>query len=93
MSVGTSARTWPGIRLLLANDVDLLVEAQPPFISVSSPGGHFRVTYKKPAGSPQLVLQSEWWSKGSLRNLAHLRARAWRLANNTAAQLGWFPED
>jgi hypothetical protein len=93
MSVGTNARPWPGTRLLLANDVDLLVEPEAPFISVSSPGGGFRVTYKKPSESSQLVLQSEWWSKSSLRNLVRLRARAWRLANETAAQLGWFPED
>ena len=92
MSARTNAQPWPGIRLLITNDLDLIVEVKGPEILVRSRAGKFGVTYKKSPDAPQLVLKSEWLADGkenSIR-LAHFRARAWRLANDTANERGWF---
>jgi hypothetical protein len=50
------------------------------------------VTYKKSPDAPQLILKSEWTSNGKEGpfKLAEYRVRAWRLANDTAIELGWF---
>ena len=72
--------------------LDLTAEARGPYIFVRAPKGTFRATYKISPDSHQLVLESEWFSSGSEKplTLVHLRARAWRLANDKAAELGWF---
>lgn len=91
MSAGMNAQLWLGIPLKL-NDLDLNVEVIGPHILVRTPSGNFRVTYTKSPDSPQLVLESEWLSdrkEGPVR-LARFRARAWRLANDTATKCGWF---
>ena len=88
MSARTNAQPRLGIHLILTDDLDLIIQVEGGRIVVRSPRGTFRVTYKKPLESSQLVLDSEWWSKGSLRSLVHLRARAWRLANDAATELG-----
>ena len=90
MSATTNAQLRLGIRLFINNDLGLTTEIDGPRISVKLQGGSFRVIYKKPLESSQLVLDSEWWREDSQRTLTHLRARAWRLANDTATKLGWF---
>ena len=92
MSARTNAQPWPGIRLLITNDLDLIVEVKGPEILVRSRGGKFGVKYKKSPDAPQLVLKSEWLTDGRENpiRLAHFRARAWRLANDTANERGWF---
>ena len=64
MSARTNAQPWPGIRLLITNDLDLIVEVKRPEILVRSGGGKFGVTYKKSPDAPQLVLKSEWLTDG-----------------------------
>jgi len=39
MSARTNAQPWPGIRLLITNDLDLIVEVKGPEILVRSRGG------------------------------------------------------
>jgi hypothetical protein len=92
MSARTNAQSWLGIRLLITDDPDLIVEVKDSEILVRSRGGSVSVTYKKSPDVPQLVLKSEWLAdrrENALR-LAHFRARAWRLANDTANERGWF---
>jgi hypothetical protein len=92
MAIGPNAQHWLGIRFILADDLDLTAEVSGPFIVVRVPRGTFRATYKRSPGSHQLILVSEWFSNGRISplTLAHFRNRAWRLANNKAAELGWF---
>jgi len=92
MSARTNAQPWLGIRLLLTNDLDLIAEVSGPYILIRAPKGSFKATYKNSPDSRQLVLESEWFSNGREKpiRLAHFRARAWRLANDTATELGWF---
>lgn len=90
----TNAQPSLGIRLIIAQTLDLVVEVDDPCILVRTPEGRFRVTYRKSPGSRQLVLDSEWGSDGaqSASALAKFRIRAWRLANDTASELGWFEQ-
>jgi hypothetical protein len=89
--VSKNARPRPGISLFLCG-LDLNVEVSGPHILIAAPKGNFRVSYAKSAKAAQLVLESEWWTgrKQSASVLAAYRASAWRLANDMAAQLGWF---
>jgi hypothetical protein len=91
MRAGAKARPWLGL-LPSPADLGLLVEVVDVVILVGTPAGSFRVGYIAAPGASQLVLQSEWWSKRALNPtaLAQLRACAWRLANDKAAELGWF---
>ena len=92
MSARTNAQSWLGIRLPITDDFKLIVEVGNPEIHVRTPGGNFTVTYKKLPLAPQLVLKSEWLanSRPHPLRLAHFRAQAWRLANDTALEHGWF---
>ena len=87
----TNARLRPGIRLE-DDDLGLVVETDANHVLVRAPRGGFEVTYKKSPVFPQLVLESEWLTTGAKNSpkLAHLRARAWRLANDVANKLDWF---
>ena len=92
MSAHTNAQPWLGIRLLITDDLDLVVEVKGSEIIVRSRGGSFGVRYKRSPDVPQLFLKSEWLTddRESPIRLAHRRARAWRLANDAANEHGWF---
>jgi hypothetical protein len=92
MFTRTNAQPRLGIRLILTDGADLATDVEGNHVSVASPNGSFRVIYYRPPGASQLILLSEWWSKVSLPYLARLRARAWRLANDAATELGWFKD-
>ena len=92
MPAQRDARPRLGIPLILTDDADLSTEVNGNRILVRSPNGSFRVIYHLPSGASQLILGSEWWSRASLQRLARLRARAWRLANDAATELGWFED-
>jgi hypothetical protein len=81
-----------GARSVPGDDLGLVVEAGDTRIVIRAARGSFRATYKKLPDFPQLVLQSDWCGnrKESATLLARLRTRAWRLANDTANELGWF---
>jgi hypothetical protein len=90
MSARTNAQPWLGLHLLITDD--LIIEVKGYEILVRSRGGSFSVTYKKSPDVPQLVLKSEFLAdrrENPLR-LVHFRARACRLANDTANERGWF---
>jgi len=70
---------------------ELRVQVVDDEIIVTLPGSHYSVTYYKSAKSPQLLAKSM-----SDRNdprvamrLSEFLARAWRLANDRARELGW----
>jgi hypothetical protein len=90
----TNAQPSLGIRLVVTQTLDLAVEVAGPCILVRTPEGNFRVTYRKSPDGRQLALDSEWGSDGkqSASTLAKFRIRAWRLANDTASELGWFEQ-
>lgn len=92
LELSQSARRSLGTRLVIAGELDLIVEVSGLDILVATPRGSFGVTYKKSPEAPELVLKSEWVRnvKESAYRLAGYRARAWRLANDTAIELGWF---
>ena len=46
MSARTSAWPWLGIRLLMADELEPIVEVNGPEIVVRTPGGSFSVTYE-----------------------------------------------
>ena len=80
------------VRIPGGSMADLIVEVSGPYILIRAPKGSFKATYKNSPDSHQLVLESEWFSNGREKpiRLAHFRARAWRLANDIATELGWF---
>ena len=88
----TNAQPGLGIHLVPSDDLGLIVETEDAHVLVRTPRGGFRVTYKKSPDFPELVWESEWLSSAMKNSvgLAHLRARAWRLANDAANKLGWF---
>ena len=61
-------------------------------IIVDLPGTSYTVTYHKPAVSPQLLaadLPANNYPRAGLTQ-AEFLARAWRLANDKARELGWI---
>lgn len=59
---------------------------------VSLPGSFYSVTYYKPEKSPQLLAR-RIPDKDDLRiamTLSEFLAKAWRLANDRARELGWI---
>ena len=61
-------------------------------ITVALPGTSYTVTYFKEAGSPQLLAR-DFTTKDDTRiplTCAEFLARAWKLANDKARELGWI---
>jgi hypothetical protein len=92
MPARANAQPRLGIHFILTDDANLITEIEGDRIRVGSPNGSFRVIYLRRPGASQLALETEWWSRASLPHLARLRARAWRLANDAAIELGWFKD-
>jgi hypothetical protein len=73
-------------------DPDLLVEVVDDEIIITMPGSHYSVTYYKPEKSPQLLARriSDTDDRPVAMTLSEFLARAWRLANDKARELGWI---
>jgi len=84
-----SARPWLGIHSSQISKLEMRVNANARLILIATPTGSFRATYAP--NSVQLAVQSEWFgSTVGPTELGRLRVDAWRLANDTAHELGWF---
>ena len=71
---------------------DLHVEARDRDIIVTMPGTSFRVVYRKPDCGPQLVARLDYFQneqKGPITRPEFI-AKALRLANDKACELGWI---
>jgi hypothetical protein len=71
---------------------DLKIEVRAGDIVVTMSGTSFRVVYRKPLRGPQLVARLDYFQdqqKGSITR-AEFLARAWKLANDKARELGWI---
>jgi hypothetical protein len=91
MTIQRSARPSLGILPIASDGLDLLVEVTGVYILVQVVRGAFRVTYQKASDCPRLVLESECYAarrKHSPAALTKFRRHAWRLANDTANELG-----
>jgi hypothetical protein len=72
--------------------VDLQVEAHDQDIVVTMPGTSLRVVYRKPHRGSQLVARLDYFQdqqKGPITR-AEFIAKALKLANNKACELGWI---
>jgi len=71
---------------------DLHVEVQDGDIVVTLPYTHYTVTYYKPAKSPQLLAKRFTGEDDPNAPItkAEFLARAWKLANDKARELGWI---
>jgi hypothetical protein len=74
------------------SDPELYVEVSGADITVTLPGTTYTVTYYKPAKSPQLLAKriSDRDDPGVPMTVSQFLAKAWRLANNKARELGWI---
>ena len=71
---------------------DLRVEVRDQDIIVTMPETSFRVVYRKPNRGSQLVTKLDYFQhdqKGPITR-AQFLARAWKLANDKARELGWI---
>ena len=70
----------------------LQVQVRDQDIIVTMPDTSFRVVYRKPNRGPQLVARLDYFQhdqKGPITR-AQFLARAWKLANDKARELGWI---
>jgi hypothetical protein len=71
---------------------DLHIEVRDQDIVVTMPGTGLRVVYRKPHHGSQLVARLNYFQhdqKGPITR-AQFLARAWKLANDKARELGWI---
>jgi hypothetical protein len=73
----------------MAESVRLRLETAGDNIVITLPGTSCSVTYRKPVRSPGLVAANV---RGTGTPLSHkpFLARAWRIANDKARELGWI---
>jgi hypothetical protein len=71
---------------------DLRIEVRSDQIVVSLPRSLYRVTYRKPANSLQLLAENipDKEDRYAPMKLADFLAKAWKLANDKARELGWI---
>jgi hypothetical protein len=74
----------------MAETVRLRVEVEDDGIIVTLPGTTFRVIYRKPSQYPELVAFDLRGDKDAGITQANFLARAWRVANDKARELGWI---
>jgi hypothetical protein len=74
----------------MAETIRLRVEIEDDSIIVTLPGTSFRVIYRKPSQYPGLVAFDFRGDKSAGIPQAKFMARAWRLANDKARELGWI---
>jgi hypothetical protein len=78
------------VALLLRGN--LRIEVRDDEIVVTLPGTSYRAIYHKPADKPGLIATSRFgrWEPGASMTQAEFHARAWKLANDKARELGWI---
>jgi len=71
---------------------DLRIEVRSDQIVVSLPRSLYRVTYRKPPNSLQLFAENipDKEDRYAPMKLADFLAKAWKLANDKARELGWI---
>jgi hypothetical protein len=74
----------------MALAVRLRVEVEDGSIIVTLPGTSFRVIYRKPSQYPGLLAFDLRGDKDAGITEAGFLARAWRVANDKARELGWI---
>jgi hypothetical protein len=74
----------------MAETVKLRVEVEDDGIIVTLPGTSFRVIYKKQSQYPGLIAFDFRGDKDAGMSLTDFLARAWRIANDKARELGWI---
>jgi hypothetical protein len=77
----------------MAADVRLSVEVQGDDIIVTLPGTSYVVTYYRAAAFPQQLLtksHSGREDEDAPMTQAEFHARAWKLANHKAREIGWI---
>jgi hypothetical protein len=74
----------------MAETVRLRVEVEDDGIIVSLPGTAFRVIYRKPSHCPGLVAFDLRGDRNAGVSQTNFLARAWRVANDKARELGWI---
>jgi hypothetical protein len=74
------------------NEASLNIEVRDDDIIVTLPYTHYTVTYYKPANSPQLLAKRFPGKDDPRARLTHAEflARAWKLANDKAREVGWI---
>ena len=74
----------------MTTEYRLRVELRGGDIVVTCPGSSYRVVYYKPADQPQLMAKEKCGNTSHVASLtqAEFHARAWKLANDRARQLG-----
>jgi hypothetical protein len=74
-------------------DPDLHVEVQGGDIAVTLPGTDYAATYYRATSFPQQLLSKSYSGReadGAPMTRARFHARAWKLANDKARELGWI---
>jgi hypothetical protein len=74
----------------MAETIRPRVEVEDESIIVTLPGSTFRVIYRKPSHYPGLVAFDLRGDKDAGISEADFLARAWRIANDKARELGWI---
>ena len=74
----------------MAETIRPRVEVEDDGIVVTLPGTNLRVIYRKPDQSLGLVASDFRGDRGAGISLADFLARAWRIANDKARELGWI---
>jgi hypothetical protein len=76
----------------MSTESDLRVEVVDDEIIVSLPGWFYSVTYYKPERAPQLLAKdiSDRDDPRAPMTVSQFLAKAWRLANDKARELGWI---
>jgi hypothetical protein len=74
----------------MAETLRLRIEVEDDGIIVTLPGTTFRVIYRRPNRSPGLVACGVLGDKRAGIREVDFLARAWRVANDKARELGWI---
>jgi hypothetical protein len=74
----------------MAESVRLRLETAGDNIVITLPGTSCSVTYRKPVHSPGLVAANVRGDRDAPISQADFLARAWRIANDKARELGWI---
>jgi hypothetical protein len=74
----------------MAESIRLQVEVDSDAVIVTMPGTTFRVVYRIPTHAHGLIAFDVRGSREASVTMAEFLARAWKLANDKARELGWI---
>ena len=74
----------------MAETIRLRIEVESDVIIITLPGTTLRVIYSKPKKSPGLVAFGVHGDEDAALSQVDFLARAWRVANDKARELGWI---